>query len=90
MRPDIIPGSTFPDYEPDHTDTPRRQSIRRSQIRDVVPVLVERQVHEDLLTGLPKETVDLAGSAGLTFLGMPGWDTAPGFGSRAGSEPRVR
>ena len=27
MRPDIVPGATFPDYElPDHTETPRRLS----------------------------------------------------------------
>ena len=27
MRPDIVPGATFPDYElPDHTDTPRKLS----------------------------------------------------------------
>ena len=27
MRPDIVPGGTFPDYElPDHTSVPRRLS----------------------------------------------------------------
>jgi peroxiredoxin len=27
MRPDIVPGKTFPDYQlPDHTRTPRRLS----------------------------------------------------------------
>ena len=49
MRPDIVPGGTFPDYElPDHTNTPRRLSelqgddpliltLARGQRRRAVP-----------------------------------------------------
>ena len=34
MRPDIVPGATFPDYElPDHTSTPASSARSRATIR---------------------------------------------------------
>ena len=33
MRPDLIPGNVFPDYQlPDHTSTPRRLSESKATI----------------------------------------------------------
>jgi peroxiredoxin len=41
MRPDIVPGGTFPDYElPDHTSTPRKLSDLQG--RDPLVVLLSR------------------------------------------------
>jgi hypothetical protein len=37
MRPDIVPGATFPDYElPDHTHTRRKLSEIKTQRPDDV------------------------------------------------------
>ena len=64
MRPDIVPGATFPDYElPDHTSTPRRLS----EIQGDDPMILtlarghycpkEHQQHLELAAFYPKVAV---------------------------------
>jgi peroxiredoxin len=64
MRPDIVPGATFPDYElPDHEDTPRRLS----EIQGDDPMILtlarghycpkEHQQHLELAAHYPKIAV---------------------------------
>jgi len=64
MRPDIVPGATFPDYElPDHTDTPRKLS----EIQGDDPMILtlarghycpkEHMQHLDLAANYPKIAV---------------------------------
>ena len=64
MRPDIVPGASFPDYElPDHTDTPRRLS----EIQGDDPMILtlarghycpkEHQQHLELAANYPKIAV---------------------------------
>jgi hypothetical protein len=61
MRPDIVPGATFPDYElPDHTETPRKLS----EIQGDDPMILtlarghycpkEHQQHLELAANYPK------------------------------------
>jgi peroxiredoxin len=64
VRPDIVPGATFPDYElPDHTDTPRKLS----EIQGDDPMILtlarghycpkEHQQHLELAENYPKIAV---------------------------------
>ena len=64
MRPDIVPGAVFPDYElPDHTDTPRKLS----EIQGDDPMILtlarghycpkEHQQHVELAAHYPKIAV---------------------------------
>ena len=64
MRPDIVPGATFPDYElPDHTSTPRRLS----ELQGEDPLILtlarghycpkEHQQHLELAAFYPKIAV---------------------------------
>ena len=64
MRPDMVPGATFPDYElPDHTSTPRRLS----ELQGEDPLILtlarghycpkEHQQHLELAAFYPKIAV---------------------------------
>ena len=64
MRPDMVPGATFPDYElPDHTSTPRRLS----ELQGEDPLILtlarghycpkEHQQHQELAAFYPKIAV---------------------------------
>ena len=73
MRPDIVPGATFPDYElPDHTNTVRRLS----EIQGADPMILtlargaycpkEHQQHLDLAAFFPKIAVAYTRVATIT------------------------
>jgi peroxiredoxin len=64
MRPDIIPGSSFPDYElPDHTRTPRKLSGLQGDDPLILTLArghycpKEHQQHRDLVSLYPKIAV---------------------------------
>ena len=73
MRPDIVPGGTFPDYElPDHTSTPRRLS----ELQGDDPLILtlarghycpkEHQQHLELAAFYPKIAVAYTRIATIT------------------------
>jgi peroxiredoxin len=64
MRPDIVPGGTFPDYElPDHTKTPRKLSDLQGEDPLVLTLArgnycpKEHQQHLELAANYPKVAV---------------------------------